>query len=377
MATGPVRKRLRRATVYNAAPEATMQSRLVRKPWQKGSPINEEISSRSLTIVVPTRDRINLLELCLRSVFEHQEGVPNVIVSDNSTTDLPQMAILRSKYPFAYVRQSGKLRMVDHHNACMRLPTTPWALLLHDDDELAPNIIGRLEAFLQGCKESGLIVGGTQHIDEHGVAQSVWLPDTGGTFRGEDGVRRIGLDFRAAPPSCVWNLAAFQQARGFPDANGAGADFTLVLQVAYEYGVTFLSEVIGRYRVGPQQATDYSTPERAEAILDISIKMAQMTRATGISPALADELLDYMTWWIFRIIAANLFDAHPFFVARMWRKCMRATPPDGRWKRQIRTEYPLLFWRPQLLAILGYKSRGVVPGFFRRRLWDYVRSSQL
>jgi hypothetical protein len=330
--------------------------------------------SKPLTIVIPTRDRPDFLEHCLRSVFENQASIPPVIVSDNSSFDSPAIDILRQKYPFAYVRQSGTMTMTEHHNACMKLPATSWALLLHDDDELYPNAVGRLESFLSRCGDSGLIVGGMQRIDEQGIVQGMWLPETGGTFRGEDGVLRVALDFRASPPSTVWNMAAFHQAGGFPDADGAGADYTLVVQLAYSRGVTFLPEIIGRYRIGVQQATDYSTPERAEAILDCSIEMAQLTRTTGISPGVADQLVDYMTWWIFRIIASTLIDTHPFFVARMWRKCMRVTPSTGRWKDQIRTEYPLLFWRPQWLAISVLKVHRWVPTRLRRTLWHYVRS---
>jgi glycosyltransferase involved in cell wall biosynthesis len=332
------------------------------------------MSSQLLTIVVPTRDRLELLEFCLRSVFERQDTIPEVIVSDNSSIDVPGMELLRQRYQFSYVRQSGQLSMVDHHNACLKMTSTPWALLLHDDDELFPNVIGRLESFLAQCSDSGLVVGGMQRIDEQGAVQATWLPQPQGTFRGEDGVLRVGLDFRAAPPSTIWNTTAFHQAGGFPNARGAGADYTLVVQLSYSHGVTFLPEIIGRYRIGAQQATDYSTPERAEAILDCSIEMAQLTRTTGISQEVADQLIDYMTWWIFRIIASRMINTYPFFVARLWRKCIRLTPASGRWKDQIRIEYPILFWRPQWLAMSALKVHRWVPLRLRRTLWNYVRS---
>ncbi len=330
--------------------------------------------TRPVTVIIPTRDRPEFLEHCLRSVFENQDSIPPVIVSDNSSFDCTAIDILREKYPFSYVRQSGTMTMTEHHNACMKLPATSWVLLLHDDDELYPNAVGRLESFLLKSGDSGLIVGGMQRIDEQGIVRGMWLPESGGTFRGEDAVLRVALDFRASPPSTVWNMAAFHQAGGFPDANGAGADYTLAVQVAYSHGVTFFAEIIGRYRIGAQQATDYSTPERAEAILDCSIQMAQLTRTTGISSRVADKLVDYMTWWIFRIIASEMIDKHPFFVARLWRKCIRVTPPRGRWKDQTKTEYPLLFWRPQWLAMFAVKVHRWMPARLRRTLWHYVRS---
>jgi hypothetical protein len=314
-----------------------------------------------LTIVVPTRDRPDFLELCLKSIFERQETIPKIIVSDNSVRETAGVEVLRKKYPFCYVRQSGQLNMVDHHNACLRLPATPWALLLHDDDELCPNVIGRLESFLSKCGNSGLV-----------IVQARWIPESGGSFRGEEGVLRVGLDFRACPPSTIWNMAAFRQVGGFLDANGAGADYTLVVQLAYSHGVIFLPEVVGRNRIGPQQATDYSTPKRAEAILDCSIKMAQLTRTSGISARVADQLVDYMTWWIFRIIVGSLLEKHPFFVARLCRKCILESPVNGVWKDRVKREYPFLFWRPQWLSMLLFKARSWVPMSTRHWLRDHV-----
>jgi SAM-dependent methyltransferase/glycosyltransferase involved in cell wall biosynthesis len=326
--------------------------------------------SELLTIVIPTRNRPDFLELCLRSVFESQDVVPNVIVSDNSTYDLDAVQSLRKRYGFSYIRQSGKLSMTEHHNACLNMPRTPWAMLLHDDDELYPNALSKLQSFLHECNGAGLVIGGTQDIDAQGVARGGWIPESNGSVKGEDGVLLLGLDFRTAPPGCIWNVEAFREVGGFPDANGASADYTLVLRLTYAYGVKLLPAVIGRYRLGPQQATDYSTPERAEPILDLSIKMAQLTRTIGVSAGAADQLVDYMTWWIFRIIASSLLDTHPFFVSRLCRKCVFLTPPDGFWKNRVRREYPFLFWRPQWLAILLYKVRSLVPKPLRHRLRD-------
>jgi SAM-dependent methyltransferase len=311
--------------------------------------------SELLTIVIPTRNRLDFLEDCLKSVFDRQTTIPKVIVSDNSTSDAPGMEILRKKYGFSYVRQSGNLSMTQHHNACLTFASTPWAMLLHDDDELYPNILEKMESLLARRDTAGLVVGGIEFIDQKGEPYGAWIPETGGSFKGEDIVLRLGLDFQVSPPGCIWNVETFKQVGGFPDANGPGADYTLVLRLAYSHGVRLFPEIIGRYRIGTQQATDYSTPERAEAILDCSITMAQLTRTIGVSPSAADQLVDYMTWWIFRLTAASLLRDHPFFVSRMCRKCELASPANGVWRERIRSEYPFLFWRPQWLSITLYK----------------------
>jgi glycosyltransferase involved in cell wall biosynthesis len=330
--------------------------------------------SELLTIVIPTRNRADFLELCLKSIFERQTKIPKVVVSDNSAFDVPAIDVLRAKYNFAYVRQSGKLSMTDHHNACLELVSTPWALLLHDDDELCPDILSRLESFLSECKGAGMVVGGIEYIDQKGNVRGVWAPQRTRVLRGEAAVLVLGLDFRTSPPGWIWNVEAFRQAGGFPDSDGVAADYPLVLKIAYSPGVSLFSQVIGRYRIGEQQTTNYSNPKEAEATLACSIKMAQLTRKIGISAAISDQLMDYMTWWIFRIVAGNLLNIHPVFVYRMCRKCELVTLPKGLWKSRVQTEYPVLFWRPPWLAVLVLKARLWVPSPVRRRVLACVRS---
>ena len=38
------------------------------------------------------------------------------------------------------------------------------------------------------------------NIDERGNSRGVWMPETNGTVKGEEGALRLGLDFRACPP---------------------------------------------------------------------------------------------------------------------------------------------------------------------------------
>jgi hypothetical protein len=331
--------------------------------------------SELLTIVIPTRNRADFLELSLKSIYERQVKIPQVIVSDNSVSNVPEIDVLCAKYNFIYVRQSGKLNMTDHHNACIKLASTPWALLLHDDDELCPDILCRLESFLSECEGgAGMVVGGIEYIDQQGITRGVWAPQRTRVLRGEAAVLLLGLDFRTSPPGWIWNVEAFRRAGGFPDSNGVAADYPLVLKIAYSPGVALFSQLIGRYRIGDQQTTSYSNPKEAEATLDCSIKMAELTRKIGISAAISDQLVDYMIWWIFRIVAGSLLNVHPLFVYRMCRKCELVTPPNGHWKGRVQTEYPVLFWRPSRLAILALKARRWVPSPVKRRVLACVRS---
>jgi glycosyltransferase involved in cell wall biosynthesis len=323
-----------------------------------------------LTIVIPTRDRPDFLEKSLRSVFERQTTIPQVIVSDNSTVDRPAIGELRDKYRFAYVRQSGHLSQNVHLNiCCLELPSTRWVLLLHDDDELYPDSIRNLESFLEGCADAGIVVGGIEHIDRQDAVRGQWIPNVRGTFKGEDGLLRLGLDGWAFPPATVFNVEASRQMGGFIGINGVASDHTFALKLAYRYGVAFFTEIVGRYRSGPHQIFHFSNPQEAEAWLDFTIREAGLVRTIGCSARAVEQLLDYRTWSVFLAIAPSCLDSHPSLLFRVVRKCLDVSPGCGEWQNSVRERYPFLFSRFQWFVYSIFKAaRAVLPAPLRRRL---------
>jgi glycosyltransferase involved in cell wall biosynthesis len=323
-----------------------------------------------LTIVIPTRDRPDFLEKCLRSVFERQTALPRVIVSDNSKYDHPAINQLRDKYGFAYIRQSGELSQCEHLNiCCLELPSTPWVLLLHDDDELYRDAIRNLECFLQGREAAGIVVAGIEHIDQRDQARGQWIPKTQGTFRGEDGLLRLGLDGWAFPPATVFNVEASRQMGAFIGIDGVASDHTFALKLAYSYGVAFFTEIVGRYRSGAHQIFHFSNPEEAEAWLDFTIREAGFVRTIGCSANAVEQLLDYRTWSVFLAIAPSCLQSHPSLLFRVVRKCLDASPGRGEWQNRARERYPFLFSRFQWFIHSIFKAaRTVLPAPLRRRL---------
>jgi hypothetical protein len=75
------------------------------------------VSPELLTIVIPTRDRPELLETCLRSVFENQVSVP-VIVSDNSIRSHSAIAALQTAL---WIRLRTPVRNADGDGAFQRV----------------------------------------------------------------------------------------------------------------------------------------------------------------------------------------------------------------------------------------------------------------
>jgi hypothetical protein len=242
---------------------------------------------------------------------------------------------------------------------------------LHDDDELCPDAIKKLESFLERCESMGIVVAGIQHINEHDKVVREWLPKTEGLFTGNEGVLRLGLDAGACPPATIYNVAASRQIGGFVGINGVPSDYTFGLQLAYSYGVGLLPELVGRYRSWPQNTYSLSNGGQ-EAWLDFTLGMAELVRTIGCSTAVADEIIDYLTWWVF--LTAAPYSAHSHrSLSRMCDKCLRVSPRAGVWQNRARKEYAALFLQPQWLVWPVYKvAQTVLPAPLRRHLRKVV-----
>jgi glycosyltransferase involved in cell wall biosynthesis len=326
-----------------------------------------KVSAELLSVLIPTRDRPELLEACLRSVFESQDAI-HVVVSDNSTRDHPEIEQLRARYRFTYVRQSGLLRATDHFNACLKLTPSKWIWMLHDDDELYPGAVARMAARLHEAGDVGLVVGGLHYIDHAGVKQLEWIPNSVGESRGEEGLLAAGLDPGALSPGMVFRADAALKWGGFVEIGGHPADYTFLVGLAHDYGVAFLPEVVGRYRHGAHQETDVSSPGAAKAWLDFTIAMAEHTiERTKCSAHAAEQILDYMTWFTFMTLMPRWLPSHTQFVFAACRDCLDASPARLRWQAQVRENYPMLFWQPAWVAA-GLCRAGSLVGRVQRKL---------
>jgi len=335
------------------------------------------LKSELVTIVIPTRDRPEFLEKCVRSIFESQSTLPNVIVSDNSTSAHPAMDVLQSTYGFSYVRQSGHLSPTEHFNACLQLPSSPWVWMIHDDDELCSESVGKVQAFLAQCGDVGIVVCGVRNIDQEGNVLGDWFPKSNEALRRDEALRSLGLDFGAFSPCTVVSAAASRRIGGFVEVRGLPADYVFSCRLAYSFGAAFLPELIGRYRHGPHQATDFSTPNSAENWVDLGVQMAEaLIQATHCSPGTGEQLLDHMTWATFMSIMPRFLKSDPSFVFRVTKKYLELSPRRGEWQNRVRNEYPFLFWRLEWLAWHLHKAaervlpatEGVLPWSLRSRL---------
>ena len=332
------------------------------------------VDSDVLSVIVPTRDRPELLAACLRSVYESQAHI-DVIVSDNSTRDHSVIQQLRARYGFTYIRQTGNLSATAHFNSCLKLPSSKWIWMLHDDDELYPGGVAKMAARLNDVGDVGLVLGGVHFIDQAGVKQHEWTPKPRRSSRGETALLDAGLDPGPLSPGTVFRADASLEWGGFVEIGGHPADYTFLAGISHDYGVAFLPEIVGRYRYGSHQETDVSSPAAARAWLDFTIEMTRHTiERTKCSAQAADQLLDRMTWFTFFTLMPRWIGPHTRFVVATCRDCLHASPARLSWQRQVRERYPMLFVQPMWLATAVCQA-GALGARFENKVRRTVRNS--
>jgi PAS domain-containing protein len=297
-----------------------------------------------LTIVVMTRDRIDLLKKALASVFERQSRVPQVIVTDNSIREHAEMEILQRQYGFSYVRQSGRLSPTEHHNVCLTLVTTRWVWLLHDDDELYPNAVARVEACLEDCEDVGIFVGGVEDITHEGEVIRHWLPRARGILKGDAALGQLGLDWGVRAPSQVFSVRESLKIGGFVDAVGYPADVAFACTLAYSYGVRFHQEVIGRSRTGNHQTSFVKDNNQIKNWFLFHGRQVELIRSLNCATQVAERIADYLVWSVFLQYARIFMETKPLLMCQLARHCVEFSPRRGEWNNRTRKHFPFLFW---------------------------------
>ena len=307
------------------------------------------MNSNVLTIIVLTRNRVDLLKKALQSVFEQQFDIPPVIVSNNSTGEYVEMQELQRQYGFSHVRQSGKLSVTEHHNACLRLATTPWVWLLHDDDELCPGAVAGVQACLKDCGDVGIVVGGVDDITYEGEVTRHWVPNAG-VLRGNSALLELGLNWGARAPCQVFSTEKAIRIGGYRDTAGYPSDIAFACTLAHGYGVRFYPEVIGRFRMGSHQTSHVMTDEQLQRWVSFHGMQVELIRSLGADKQVASQIADFLMWRTFLPFFIDGIETQPMLMYHVKNLCTSYSPELLKWHKHVQDTLPFMFWGPGWIA---------------------------
>jgi diphthamide biosynthesis methyltransferase len=125
-----------------------------------------------VTVVIPTLNRPQTCAAALRSALDQSGAVCDIVVSDNASDAVHAAAYgaLFAAPPSSaqrrvrVLRRSERLSLEDHFSFLLTQVTTPWVVLLADDDTLAPTFVARALALAERSG-AGWVFGAYASVD--------------------------------------------------------------------------------------------------------------------------------------------------------------------------------------------------------------------
>ncbi|AGX88707.1 glycosyltransferase family 2 protein [Candidatus Symbiobacter mobilis] len=143
--------------------------------------MSEHPTEPLVSVLIPTHNRPDYLEVALRSALAQRYANLEIVVSDNGDDDLTAQRIqpyLQAHPHIRYFRRQG-MSATENWDKCMELSRGEYLNYLMDDDAFHPDKISRMMQCFQAHPDVGLVTSFRQLIDERGNP----LPPVEGTER--------------------------------------------------------------------------------------------------------------------------------------------------------------------------------------------------
>lgn len=233
-----------------------------------------------VTVFIPTYNRAHWLRQSIGSVLAQTYADLLLVVADNASSDQTGEVVASFSDPrVRYVRRLENIGLFNNHDGCLRTVATEYALILPDDDLLAPEHLERTVAVLDANPGAGIVHTAFDVIGPAGELVSEAANWTFGltTDRVETGVQFIRESMiwscRVCPSTTLIRRAAIPP-EPFNEADLPGIDFGLWLRIALDWDVAFVSRSLARFRVHPSShsasfgpSLNYGYVQRPEAVV--------------------------------------------------------------------------------------------------------------
>jgi len=235
----------------------------------------------SVSVVIPTRDRPELLRGTLRSVSD-QTLLPDevIVVDDASSGDETRKVVEEfSSASVRYVRHPEGKGQNATRNTGIGLAKGDLIALLDDDDLWVPTKLEKqVPAFLRGA-DVGLVYCGTAGID----LATKRVHDLGRRSYAEGDLYRRELvrDVTASTSTYVVRRACFEEVGMFDETLSARTDWDMVIRISEKYRIACVPEVLVLSGTHSGARTSFDFPRVLEAFRLVFEKYASARRTMG------------------------------------------------------------------------------------------------
>ena len=197
------------------------------------------LSSRSVSVIIPTHNRCESLSVAIDSVLEQTHSVHELFVVDDGSTDGTADSVAQ-RYPTVKLIRQDNHGVSHARNRAIEQASGDWIALLDSDDRWYPDKIARQMAAIQAAPQLRLC-----HCDEH------WLRN-GKRVNPRHKHRKQGGDvFEHCLPLCCISPSAvlihrslFDDVGLFDESLPACEDYDLWLRICAREPVLYVDEAL-------------------------------------------------------------------------------------------------------------------------------------
>ncbi len=211
------------------------------------------------SVVIPTRNRADLLPVALASVLRQApepERMEVVVVDDCSATDAAREVVERiGRGRVGYRRRERNLGQVGNVNEGISGAAGHWIHVLHDDDWVEPGFYATLEQALRIDGPIGAAMTGFRLVDAAGEVARDWpsLMSEPGVL--VDALIRFSTQIFAQPPAIVVRRDVYETLGGYHPGFELPADWEMWQRIASHYQWWYEPRVLASYRSQPVSLT--------------------------------------------------------------------------------------------------------------------------
>lgn len=241
------------------------------------------MNNRNIDIVIPTYNRSGQLRLAIESVFAQTVGDFNLYVLDNcSTDDTAEIASHYESRGLTYIRNPSNLGMVGNWNRALTVGNAPYLLILHDDDELAPEFLATTLPMIEREEGAAFLHSAATIINENGKQQYDRILNLPPSMPGNEFFTRfLKGKMSVICPSVIYNRKVIPSSFHFNEKLPFTADLFFFIGASAYGRVLYSSKPYFRYRVHASSTT-------SSLVKSIDKKIADRALASVYLQAQAD-----------------------------------------------------------------------------------------
>ena len=243
-----------------------------------------------LSIVIPTRDRLPLLEAAIGSAFAQDSEDFELVVVDNGSVDGTWDYLTSITDPRLRIANNGNPSGSTYtHNRSILMSRGRFVSVLHDDDFVAPHLVSTIGAASRAHPQAELFCFSTCLTDEQGENPVVWWePEREALLPPPEALLLFAAEWTISSAQVVFARTVFQRYGVMDETLPIGSDAELILRWMASCTTLLIPEVLTRKRrwAGSTSSAVESTAEFAATMRGL---VDRVSRAADESGVLSEE----------------------------------------------------------------------------------------